>query len=75
MNFLNGTYFKHQCKVELVDYKDERTPTFKLKVNEDVKNNFVFCIPEFLQLFEKSRAIGSSEFTLVTHNSDIHFTY
>ena len=45
MNFLNGTYFKHQCKVELVDYKDERTPTFKLKVNEDVKNNFVFCIP------------------------------
>ncbi len=75
MNFLNGTYFKHQCKVQLTDYKDERTPSFKLKVDEDIENNFVFCIPEFLQLFEKSRTIGSSEFTLVTHNSDINFTY
>ena len=75
MKFLNGTYFKHECKVQLTDYKDERTPVFKLKVDDNIKNNFVFCKPEFLQLFEKSRAIGSSEFTLVTHNSDINFTY
>ena len=39
MKFLNGTYFKHECKVQLTDYKDERTPVFKLKVDDNIKNN------------------------------------
>ena len=32
-----------------------------------------FCKPEFLNIFKELNILGDSEFTLVTHNSDINF--
>lgn len=74
MNFICGTYFKQQCWLQLVDYKDERTPEFSVKHNKSAGNNYVFCIPEFLEVFKDINIVGDSDFVLFTHNSDINFT-
>jgi len=74
MNFLCGTYFKHQCSTRVSDYIDERTPIFDFKEDLDGYKDFVFCKPEFLQLLKDSKLMKDEPFTLVTHNSDINFT-
>jgi len=68
-----GTYFKHQCRVQLTDYKDARTPKFSVKQDSSLKNDYVFCKPEFLNIFKELNILGDLEFILVTHNSDINF--
>ena len=68
-----GTYFKHQCRVQLTDYKDARTPEFSVKQDPSLKNDYVFCKPEFLNIFKELNILGDIEFVLVTHNSDINF--
>ena len=74
MIFLCGTYFKHQCWLQVTDYKDERTPEFSVKRCDDIENNFVFCKTEFLQMLKETNILKERPFTLVTHNSDINFT-
>ena len=44
MKFICGTYFKHQCRFQLLDYTDARTPTFSFKIDDDLENDFVFSI-------------------------------
>ena len=77
MNFVCGTYFKHQCGLQLTDYKNARDFVFVNFKNESLDNNFVFCKPEHLSLLSTYVKIGSvrlpDEFNLVTHNSDINF--
>ena len=77
MNFLCGTYFKHQCALQLTDYKNARDSVFVNFKDESLDNNLVFCRPEYLSLLSTYSKIGSvrlpDEFDLVTHNSDINF--
>jgi len=68
-----GTYFKHHCRVQLTNYKDARTPEFSVKTDPYLENDYVFCKPEFLAILKELNVLGDSEFTLVTHNSDINF--
>tara|TARA_R100001509_G_scaffold140114_2_gene94842 strand:- start:5948 stop:6790 length:843 start_codon:yes stop_codon:yes gene_type:complete len=76
--FLCGTYFKHQCKLQLSSYKDARTSEFFPQEDESLDNDYVFCRPEHLSLLDTYTKIGSvklpEKFNLVTHNSDINFT-
>jgi len=74
MNFLCGTYFKHQCSTRASNYIDERTPVFDFQEDQDGYKDFVYCKPEFLQLLKDSKLMKEGPFTLVTHNSDINFT-
>lgn len=78
MNFICGTYFKHQCKLQLSSYKDARTSEFFPQEDESLDNDYVFCRPEHLSLLDTYTKIGSvklpEKFNLVTHNSDINFT-
>tara|TARA_R100001510_G_C7653858_1_gene212340 strand:- start:118 stop:963 length:846 start_codon:yes stop_codon:yes gene_type:complete len=78
MNFLCGTYFKHQCGLQLTDYKNARESVFVNFQNESLENNLVFCKPEYLSLLNTYVKIGSvklpDQFDLVTHNSDINFS-
>ena len=77
MNFVCGTYFKHQCGLQLTDYKNARDSVFVNFQNESLDNNLVFCKPEYLSLLNTYVKIGSVKlpdvFDLVTHNSDINF--
>ena len=77
MNFLCGTYFKHQCGLQLTDYKNARDSVFVNFKDESLDNNLVFCKPEYLSLLSTYAKIGSvklpDKFDLVTHNSDINF--
>ena len=77
MKFLCGTYFKHQCRVRLTDYKDARTPEFCVQIEDELQNDYVFCKPEMLGQLSIHAMIGAIKlpdgFTLVTHNSDINF--
>eukprot|EP01043_Picozoa_sp_COSAG02_P084181 COSAG02_NODE_22059_length_765_cov_0.714715_2_plen_124_part_00 len=77
MNFLCGTYFKHQCGLQLTDYKNARDSVFVNFQNHSLDNNLVFCKPEYLSLLNTYVKIGSVKlpdvFDLVTHNSDINF--
>ena len=77
MNFLCGTYFKHQCRFQLTDYIDERTPQFIPHENISIENTYVFCKPEHLSTLATHSSIGAvnlpDKFKLVTHNSDINF--
>ena len=41
MNFICGTYFKHQCRLQLSSYNDPRTSEFFPKEDQDLDNNFV----------------------------------
>ena len=76
--FLCGTYFKHQCSLQLTDYKNSRDSLFVNYQDKTLDNNLVFCKPEYLSLLRTYVNIGSvqlpEEFDLVTHNSDINFT-
>jgi len=77
MNFICGTYFKHQCGLQLTDYTNARDSVFVNFQNKSLDNNLVFCKPEYLSLLSTYVKIGSvrlsDEFDLVTHNSDINF--
>ena len=77
MNFLCGTYFKHQCSLQLTDYKNARDCVFVNYKDNSIENDFVFCRPEYLTLLNTYIKIGSvklpEEFNLVTHNSDTNF--
>lgn len=77
MNFLCGTYFKHQCSLQLTDYKNARDSVFANHKDNSIENNLVFCRPEYLSLLSTYSKIGSvrlpEEFDLVTHNSDTNF--
>ena len=77
MIFLCGTYFKHQCKLQLSSYNDPRTSEFFPKEDKKIDNNFAFCKPEHLSLLDTYIKIGSvklaEKFNLVTHNSDTNF--
>lgn len=77
MNFICGTYFKHQCKLQLSNYKDPRTAEFFPQEDESLDNNYVFCKPEHLTLLDTYRKIGAvklpEQFNLITHNSDTNF--
>ena len=77
MKFLCGTYFKHQCRVRLTDYKDARTPEFCVQIEDELQNDYVFCKPEMLGQLSIHAMIGAIKLpdglTLVTHNSDINF--
>jgi hypothetical protein len=78
MKFLCGTYFKHQCAIQLSHYTDARTPEFFTVEEDSLDNNFVFCKPEHLSTLSTHSKIGSvrlpKTFNLVTHNSDINFS-
>ena len=75
--FLCGTYFKHQCGLQLTDYKNARDSVFVNFKDESLDNNLVFCKPEYLNLLSTYMKIGSVKlpdvFDLVTHNSDMNF--
>jgi len=77
MNFVCGTHFKHQCSLQLTDYKNARDCNLVNYKDDSLDNDYVFCKPEFLTLLSTYSKIGSvrlpEEFTLVTHNSDINF--
>ena len=77
MKFLCGTYFKHQCRNQLSNYKDARQDEFSYIVDHDLENDYFFCKPEKLSLFSTYVKIGAiklpEQFVLVTHNSDINF--
>ena len=77
MNFICGTYFKHQCGLQLTDYKNARESVFVNFQNKSLNNSLVFCKPEYLSLLNTYVKIGSvrlpDQFDLVTHNSDINF--
>ena len=79
MNFICGTYFKHQCKLQLSSYKDARTSEFFPREDESLDNDYVFCKPEHLSLLNIYAKIGSvklsEKFNLVTHNSDVNFDH
>ena len=76
MNFICGTYFKHQCMLQLSSYKDPRTSEFFPREEASLDNNYVFCKPEHLSLLKTYATIGSvklpEKFNLVTHNSDLN---
>jgi len=75
--FLCGTYFKHQCGLQLTDYKNARDCVFVNYQDKSIDNNIIFCKPEYLSLLSTYVKMGSvalpEEFDLVTHNSDINF--
>lgn len=77
MSFLCGTYFKRKCHHQFTDYIDARNPKFCTFYSKDVKNNYVFCKPEFLETLQVYTGIGvidlPNSLKLVTHNSDINF--
>ncbi len=77
MNFICGTYFKHQCRLQLSGYKDPRSSEFFPKEDEALDNNYVFCKPEHISLLDTYVKIGSvklaENFNLVSHNSDANF--
>ena len=77
MNFICGTYFKYQCRLQLSSYNDPRTSEFFPREDEELENNFVFCKPEHLSLLDTYVKIGSvklaEKFNLITHNSDTNF--
>ena len=77
MNFICDTYFKHQCRFQLLDYTDARTPIFSFKIDDDLENDFVFLKIEQLASLRNFINIGYARlpdrFTLITHNSDVNF--
>ena len=78
MTFISGTYFKRQCKWRFTDYIDERNCIFGLKVDPDIKDDYVFCKTEYLpnlaEYYHSSNCQIPSRFFLFTHNSDINIT-
>ena len=42
MNFICGTYFKHQCGLQLTDYTNARDAVFVNFQNKSLDNNLVF---------------------------------
>lgn len=77
MDFLSGSYFKHQCRYQIGDYSDERNfhPTHKVDTSND--NDLIFVKTEllnhFLELLRQNRSDYPKSFSLVLHNSDINF--
>ncbi len=78
MKFINGTYFKHQCRFQLTDYTDARNAVFSFTEDHQLDNDLVFCKTEYLSALKNHLDSGvvrlPKDFRLVTHNSDINFT-
>jgi hypothetical protein len=69
MEFLCGTYFKHQCRHQFTDYIDARQCELTYKEDKSLDNNLIFCRPEFIRNIK----VEDREFELVLHNSDVNF--
>jgi hypothetical protein len=77
MNFLSGSYFKHQCRYQIGDYSDARNFHLSSSVDTSKDNNLIFVktelLSQFLQLLNNNRLDYPKSFSLVLHNSDINF--
>ena len=78
MDLVSGTYFKHKCEYQLVDYSDPRRSHVVYYRDHFIKNDLLFLRPELCnqvsEMIKSNPSLFPDSYSIVLHNSDINFS-